>query len=308
MIGKLYIDGKDAYALYGVFIVNGGYNELLAFPSLKKIDSNDWAEEDGIEPDLSSPVLDTRELNIKFSHHGIDARFGAFVELLSDMAYHTFDFREISKTYKLRLVNQTSLSLAFRLGLFTLRFADDFPLDGYTYQEPNSTIVSPTGYELDGRSLADYGICVLQGGEAEILKSPAVKKNLLQNIASQSGAIYDGEYVTFQTKEVKLSCLMRAKTLDEFWASYNAFLFDLTRPDERLLYVDATGYEYPCYYKSCSVQNFSPTDKIWFEFTLVLVFTSFRVSSEEYLLASEDDILIITEQDDYAINLSVYGD
>ncbi len=129
MIGKLYIDGKDTYALYGVFVVNGGYNELLAFPSLKKIDSNDWAEEDGIEPDLYSPVLDTRELNIKFSHHGIDARFGAFVELLSDMAYHTFDFREIGKTYKLRLVNQTSLSLAFRLGLFTLRFADDFPLD-----------------------------------------------------------------------------------------------------------------------------------------------------------------------------------
>lgn len=308
MTGKLYIDGKDAYSLYSVFVTGDGYKELVAYPALKTIDSNDWAEEDGIEPDLSSPVLDTRELSIFFSYHGTNARFGAFVELLSDKAYHTFDFREIGKTYRLRLVTQPNLSLAISLGLFTLRFADDFPLDGYTYLKPISTVAPQTAYELDGISFSDYGIYVLQGSEAEIQKSPAVKKNLLQNIASKSGAIYDGEFVAFQTKEVKLKCLMRAKTLQEFWRNYNAFLYDLIRPDERQLYVDATGYEYPCYYKSCTVDKFFPTDKIWFEFSLVLVFTSFRVEGEEFLLASEDDILIITEQDDYAINLSVYGD
>ncbi|MDR0385400.1 MAG: hypothetical protein LBH60_04925 [Prevotellaceae bacterium] len=308
MTGKLYIDGKDAYSLYGVFITGGGYNELVEYPSLKKVDSNDWAEEDGIESDLSSPVLDTRELNIKFSYKGANARFGAFIELISDMAYHTFNFQEIRKTYRLRLVSQPNLSRTLSLGLFALRFADDFPLDGYTYQAPSSTIIQQTGYELDDRSLSDYGVCVLQGSEAEIIKSPAVKKNLLQNIASRRGAIYDGEFVVFQTKEVKLNCLMRAKTLQEFWWNYNALLYDLTRPGERMLYVDSTGYEYPCYYKSCSVDKFFPTGKIWFQFSVVLVFTSFRVSGEEFLLASEDDFLIITEQDDYALNLSIYGD
>ena len=308
MTGKLYIDGKDAYSLYGVFITGGGYNELVAYPSLKKVDSNDWAEEDGIEPDLASPVLDTREFNIKFSYHGVNARFGAFIELISDMAYHTFNFQEIGKTYRLRLVSHPNLSRTLSLGLFTLRFADDFPLDGYTYQAPSSTIIQQTGYELDERNLVNYGVCVLQDSEAEIIKSPAVKKNLLQNIASRSGAIYDGEFVVFQTKGVKLNCLMRAKTLQEFWRNYNALLYDLTRPDERMLYVDSTGYEYPCYYKSCSVDKFFPTGKIWFQFSIVLVFTSFRVSGEEFLLASEDDFLIITEQDDYAINLSIYGD
>jgi hypothetical protein len=308
MENKLYIDGKDAYSLYGVFITDGGYNELVAYPSLKKVESNDWAEDDGIEPDLSSLVLDTRELSIKFACHGTNARFGAFIELLSDMAYHTFDFRETGKTYRLRMVTQPNLDIVKSLGVFSLRFADDFPLYGYTYQEPSGGISSPVGYELDGRSLADYGICVLQGSETEVLKSPAVKKNLLQNIASRSGAIYDGEFVVFQTKEVKLNCLIRAKTLQEFWLNYHAFLYDLIRPDERMLYVDATGYEYPCHYKSCTVENFSPTGKIWFQFSIVLVFTSFRVESDEFLLASEDGALIITEQDDYAINLSVYGD
>lgn len=310
MTGKLYIDGIDVYSSYGVFITEDGYKELLAYPSLKTVDSNDWAEEDGIEPDLSSPVLDTREFNIKFAYHGTYARFGAFVEMLSDnAAYHVFDFREIGRTFQLRLVNQQNLSLAFNLGLFALKFADDFPLDGYnTYLEPLSTVTPQTGYELDGINFSDYGIHVLQGSEAEILKSPAVKKNLLQNIASQNGAFYDGEFVVFQTKEVKLKCLMRAETLSEFWRNYDAFLYDLVRPNERKLYVDSTGYEYPCYYKSCSANKFCPANKIWFEFSLVLVFTSFRLDSEEFLLASEDNMLITTEENDYAINLSIYGD
>ena len=58
----------------------------------------------------------------------------------------------------------------------------------------------PKGYELDGKDLTDYGVVVLKGSTAEILKTPAVKKNLLQNFKRQDGAIYDGEVVKFQTK------------------------------------------------------------------------------------------------------------
>lgn len=302
MTGKLFIDSEDAYSLYGVFITAGGYNELVTFPPLKGVVGNNWAEEDGGEFDLSAPVLDTRELNIKFACHGAGAGFGAFIGLLSDMAYHTFDFREIGKTYRLRLVSQSNFSVAPGLGLFTLKFADDFPLDGYTYREPGDGIGSPAGYTLDERSLADYGVCFLQGSEAEIQKSPAVKKNLLQNIASRGGAIYDGGQVTFQTKEVKVSCLMRAATLQMFWRNHHALLYDLTRPGERLLSVAGGDYEYPCYYKRCVVEKFFPTGKVWFQFDLVLVFTSFRATGEETLLASEDYFLIITEQNNYAID------
>jgi hypothetical protein len=307
MTGNLYIDGQDAYALYRVFVAKGGYKELAAFPPLKTVESNDWAEEDGKEFDLSNPVLDTRELSVNFSFHGDDSRFLAFIERLSGGAYHDFNFIGIGKAYILRLVSQPGISQASTLGNFSLRFADDFPLPGYEYVAPQSGIVSQRGYELDERDLSEYGVTILQGSDTEIEKSPAVKKNLLQNIKSQSGATYDGEKVVFQTKEVKLNCLMRANTLGEFWRNYNALLYDLTRPDERLLYVDATGYEYPCYYKSCSVSEFSSAGKIWFRFTLVLVFTSFRAEGEEFLLSTEGGELTITEQDDYSINLSVYG-
>jgi hypothetical protein len=306
MTGNFYIDGQDAYSLYKVF-VTGGYKDLVAFPSLKSVESNNWAEEDGEEFDLSVPVIDTRELSIGFAFHGKNSRFGAFIEQLSDRAYHDFIFNEIGKTYRLRMVSQPDMSQISTLGIFTLRFSDDFPLPDYDYITPQSNIVPQQYYELDGRDLSEYGVYVLRGSETEILKSPAVKKNLLQNIKTQSVAIYDGEYVFFQTKEVKLNCLMRATDLQKFWRNYNALLYALSRPEERLLYVDTTGYEYPCYYKSCSVSKFSPQGKIWFEFSLVFVFTSFRVEGEEFLLASEDDKLIITEDGENAINLSIYG-
>lgn len=307
MTGRLFIDGKDAFAQYGVFVSEGGCNELVAYPPLKPVKSIDWQEEDGIDADLSAPVPDSREFAMKFALAGRYSRLGAFVELLSGEAYHTFFFKEIGRTYRLRMVSHTSLDTALHLGFVTLRFADDFPMAGYTYAAPESTIPPCDDYRLDGRPLTDYGVRVLAGTLDEVEKSPAVKPNLLRNIATQGGAIYDGERVTFKSKEVKVKCLMRAATLSELWRNYDALLYDLVRPEERRLYVDAAGGEYPCHYKSCSVTEFYGTGKIWLVFTLTLVFTSFRLHGEEFVLASEDEEIVLTEQDDNAINLSVYG-
>lgn len=307
IVDKVHIDGIDIYEQYGVFVSEGGYNELVAFPSLKSVKSIDWQEEDGIDADLSAPLLDSKELSMKFALSGVYYRSRAFIELLSDKAYHTFDFKEIGRTYRLRMVSHTSLDTALYIGFITLRFADDFPMAGYTYAAPESAIPAYDDYEIDGRRFTDYGVRVLAGTLAEVEKSPAVKPNLLRNIGTQSGAIYDGERVTFRSKEVKVKCLMRAATLPELWRNYDALLFDLARPEERRLYVDATGEEYPCHYKSCSVSEFYGTGKIWLAFTITLVFTSFRIRGEEFIMSSEANDVIITEQDELAINLSVYG-
>jgi hypothetical protein len=180
-----------------------------------------------------------------------------------------------------------------------LKFADDFPLEGYSYVAPLTSFDSTTGYEIDGTDLGRYGVAVLEGTIAEITKTPTVKQNLLRNIGSKSGAIYDGERVTFQTKDVRLNCLMRATTMEEFWRNYNALLFDLTRPEGRTLYVESQEEEYPCYYKSSAVSRFYPApDKIWLEFGITLVFTSFRVGDDDYLLASEDGELFVLENNE----------
>ena len=279
MTGKLYIDNIDAYSTYGVFVASGGYNELIAFHPLKNIQSNNWMEEDGIETDLLHPALDTQEFRMNFVSHSKN-KLGDFFDLLSDMAYHIFDFREVGRVYKLRLVSQSGLNRHRDMNVFSLQLANDFPLsDSYVYASPQSNIFGATGYRIDGLDLSQYGIYILQGSAAEVLKSAQVKKNLTRNFSNVNGVEYDGDVVFFQSKEATLNCLMRAHALVEFWRNYDALLYDLVRPNERTLSVDFTGEDYPCYYKSCKAKGFYPIDKIWFEFGLTLVFSSFRVKN-----------------------------
>lgn len=304
MKGRLYIDGNDAYTEYGVYVVKGGWNELIAYPPLKSVESNDWQEMDGIEADLSAPMLDTREIQLKVAFAGLDSRFFTLLELLSDEAYHVFECAYIKRTYRLRLVSQPNLAAAKVIGTATLKFADDFPLSGYTYKKPASNVEAYDDYTFDGVNFTTYGVRVLKGTLDEVMKTPTVKTNLLRNISTQAGALYDGKNVSYKSKDVKINCLMRADTLDELWRNYDALLYDLIRPNERKLWVDELGQEFLFYYKSCQVTEFYPTDKIWLQFTLTVTFTTvLKIGDGDVVLASEDKIIIFTQDDENAIDV-----
>lgn len=304
MTGRLYIDGNDAYRQYGVYVVDDGWNDLVAMPPLKSVETNDWQEEDGIEADLSSPVLNTREVSVKIAISGLFSRYMALIELLSDGAYHTFDCAEIQRKYKLRLTSTGNLDAAARLGSATLKFSDDFPLESYTYKPPETTVGRYDDYAFDDIPFTSYGVRVLQGSLSEVKKTAAVKPNLLRNINTMPGAIYDASVVTFKSKDVKLTCLIRAATLSELWRNYDAMLFDLIRPGERMLWVDALEQSFPFYYKSCSVSEFNPEGKIWLKFTLTLTFTgNFRINDDDFVLAAENSIIVFTEDGVNAIEM-----
>jgi hypothetical protein len=304
MTGRLYIDGKDAYEQWGVYVTKDGWNELIAFPPLKDVDTNDWQEEDGVEADLSDPKLNTKEVQLQVAYGGVFNRFMEFLNLLADGAYHEFNGEYIGRTFKLRLTQMPNLSAAQAIGTASLKFNNDFPLDGYKYKEPSSSVMQVEDYLLDGVPFTKYGCRILKGTLSEILKHAKVKTNLVRNITTQDGAEYDDETVTFSSKEVKVYCLMRAETITELWRNYDALLYDLIRPNERELEVAAIEQTFPFYYKSCQVTNFFPDGKIWLEFTLTICFTGdFRIDTEDMVLASEDGELIFTEDDQYAIEM-----
>lgn len=304
LTGRLYIDGNDAYKQYGVYVVKGGWNDLVAFPPLKSVPSNDWQEEDGIEADLSNPVLNTREVQLKIAIGGDFSRFPALIELLSNGAYHRFECVYLKRDYRLRLVSVPNMAVAQTLGTATLKLADDFPLNGYKYRIPDSSIAAEEDYKFDGWKFTDYGVRVLKGTLAEILKPSTVKTNLLRNLSTLSGAIYDGVQVRYKAKDVKVYCLIRAESLDELWRNYDALLFDLIRPDEHLLYVDEIEQEFPFHYKSCQVTEFFPDGKIWLKFTLTLTFThSFRIEDGDVVLATENGDIVFTQDDINAIDM-----
>jgi len=306
MRGRLYIDGIDVFLTYGVYVVQGGWNSLLAYPPLKTVTSNDWQEEDGIEADLSAPVLNTRDVTLKFAISGADSRYGDFLTLLGDRAYHEFRCEEVGRSFRLRLVSHSSLETAPLLGFLSVKFADDFPMFGYTYAPPVDTGIPPSdAYTIDGVPFSEYGVRVLQGSLSEVLKGGAAKQALLRNIPTLSGAVYDsGANVTYKTKDVKLTCLLRADDTDTMWRNYYALLHDLVQPDERLLGVAEIEQEFACYYKSCSVSDFDASGRVWLQFTLTLTFTgSYRIDEDDMVLASEDGIIIFTEDDENAIDV-----
>lgn len=304
MTGRLYIDGHDAYRQWGVYVVSGGWNDAIAYAPLKAVEYNDWQEEDGIEADLSDPKLNTKEVSLNFAYAGLYSRFIEFITLLSDRAYHEFDCSYIHRRFTLRMTQMPNLDHAVALGFVTIKFCNDFPLKDYQYKAPSSNVMRAEDYLIDGLPFTDYGCRILHGSLSEVMKAAAVKQNLTRNIASLPGAIYDGEVVTFKSKDVKLECLMRAETLDELWRNYDALLFDLIRPDERLLEVSELEQTFPCFYKSASVSEFFPDGKIWLKFSLTLTFThSFRLEGDDYVLASEDGIIIFTEDGENAIEM-----
>lgn len=301
--GCLYVDGFDVYREFGLYVTDGGWNELVAYPPLKPVKTNDWQEEDGVEADLSAPVLNTREVNIKFAVTVLSGMFD-FLDILSDGAYHTFSCDEIKRVYRLRLTQQPNMKAAKILGLATLKFADDFPLDGYSYIAPESGMAYDGSYTVDGLPFTNYGGRIIKGTYDEIVKSAGVKPNLLRNISVLPGASYDGNgSVTYKSKDVKLQCLLRAESLDNLWRNYDALLYDLVRPGERLLGVDVLKQEFPFYYKSCQVTKFEPTGRIWLQFSLTLTFTrDFRIG-ENMLLSTEDGQVVFTQDEIRAIDL-----
>lgn len=317
MKGQLLIDRADAYTNYGVIVTKGSYDNLVSFPAMKEPDKNDWPEEDGQEFDLTSPALDTVEVNIEFAYIG-SLGIGGLIDILSDLSYHEFYFPLIGRTYNLRLSSQSSYVINLGLEVAKFTFTNDFPHEAnYEYQEPTNELPMPMGYEIDDKDLSDYGVVILKGSNSEILKIPSVKKNLLQNFKRQNGAIYDGKVVKFQTKEVSLKCLMRANTIENFWRNRDALLHDLTKLSakvddegyeysdaERIFYCDEWSESYPCYYKSCQTNDFMLNNGVWWEFTLKLVFTSFRIGETEFLLASEAGEFIITEDGEFYIDLN----
>lgn len=311
---SLLIDGHDAWAEWGVYVTRGGWADLIAWPALKAPDTLDWPELDGIEADLTAPVLDSRDMTVEMAtRRGVEGIDG-IISRLSDGAYHTWQCPRIGgRAYRLRLTEPSALTAYEADGLttFTLKLADDAPLDGYTYQPPQSAVrfTGGAGYAIDGRALTAYGLAVLRGTLAEIERPPAVKTALKRTIKTLPGAIYDAALpaVVYKSKDIKLACLLRAETLAELWRNYDALLYDLTRPGERTLTVAALGgREIPCYYKSAAVTDFYPDDKIWLSLTITLTVTrpAAAPTESEWLLITEGGTFVTLEDGTTCIDLT----
>ena len=317
MKGEFHIDGDGSYENYRLLVEQYGYRSMVAVPGLKNIEVTEWPDEDGIEADLSAPVLAPRTVSMPFVFTDINM-MSLFYNVISDGAYHTFGFTEIGLTVSLRLLHSPSLSSFIRLGRVSMTFIEDAPsVPSDTPYEEGVTRVTQRGYLLDGVDLSRFGCWVLDGSIQSVMKAPSVKENIVIGNSSVAGQTYlphthkEGEKVIsdvfFKAKDATLKLLINARGLTEFWKCWNALFHYLTLPGEKELAISDMAEYYSCYYKSCNVVRFDVrrSGTVWCEFDLTLTFLSFRPGARIVVLSSEAGEIITTEEDGAYINLTL---
>lgn len=293
MKNRLFIDGHDAFIEYGIFVEQGGYKQLIQFPAFKTLDTTEWPDEDGIEVDLESPQLNTRTLSIQFCITNVRYAEDLFDEL-SIGAYHTFEFRDLKRTYRLRMTQNGSFKSKIKLGILSISFSDDFPAVPNVVYHNVDTNFRQVGYVIDGIDISKFGTYILDGTDESIRQAANVRENLKISTKDIQGIIYDDSTVKFKTKDITLKCLINCNNIDEFWLRYNALFAVLLGANERRFYHSDFGNEYQCYYKSMTVSKFDilRNNHVWCEFSIVLTITDYHPIGLYKLLAHEDFSLV----------------
>jgi len=315
--GRLFIDNKDAFTEYGVFVERYGYKALIQMPPFKTPESTEWEEYDGAEFDLTDPVLDSKTFQMQFCVMNVSQVSDLFY-VLSDKSYHIFNFVELGRSYKLRLSQNQNISSRVSLGKMTVSFVDDFPpiryQSGMTQEDlsaeyPSVLNVDPyetsvtkdeVAFSIDDIPFDRFGVLALDGTIQNVLKNPNVRDNLKVNIKGKAGIDYDDEEVLYKTKDVQMKLLIHANTISDFWHRWDSLFTALIQPETRELFAWDVINAYECFYKNNQVTKFDilRNGHVWCEFTLTLTFVSDRPEETEWLLATEDMVWIVTEDED----------
>lgn len=310
MKGRWYIDNTDIYTDYGVGITENGFNDLFLFPALVTPYSNDWPEQNGIQVNLSNPLLQNKNVGISFASITKDnVNVDNFLSILTTEGYRTLDIRSLGKTFQLRASSENNRAVYNNAQTFTIQFVDDFPrglLDNTATKQGHGFTNLPTSdYLLDSIRFDEYGIVVEQG-KAEVYKMPTLKQNLTRSISNRDSVIYDTSIVRFQSKDVTLKCALYCNTIEQFWQNYYAFFGDLVKPKERQLTVEYAEDTYPCFYKNMSNPIFyRGSGYVLLKFDLVLTFTDFSPLRTIYVWGSQDNKVIVTQDGINAIKYEI---
>lgn len=300
LTGRIIINGLDAFTNYGLVFQNDGLKSLLQMPQFKKVEVYDWHEEDGLEADLSAPLLDGRQFTLNFGITHPDAESEAQV-LLSDLAsqvYHTLHIPWLGRTYTVRYVNNGSFAQNARFDTLSLTFAEDavtIPTVAVPTQETGISM----GYFIDDADFALYGCTVVKGTRDSFLKFAATKEALKRSVSTLSGIIYDsGDTVRLKSRDITVKLHIRTPDVPTFWARWYALWNAVLAPEART--IEGDGMTFQCYYKSNAVQKFMPTIEggVWCDFSITFAVLAYSRGDEWLYLVTEDGVPVIFEEDD----------
>lgn len=268
------INNTDIQTTYHTHLLDTNYKDLLCYPPLKKLPSNDWAEYYGKEYDTTTPVLDTQQYTLTFISKA--THYTPFITFLTAQTYNDFHFEELGKTFRLRFVSAQKAKTEQGYITTDITLANDTPLQGYTYTAPNASLPL-SGFTIDGTDLSKYGIYILEETQNTLLPTYEVKEHLTIASNTLSGVQYAQHANTFKERNLTLHCYI-SQPLTSFWKLYDTLLYNLTQQGERTINIPPSfarvGGGLKAIYQKASVKNsllVGNTLKVEFTLTLTLV-------------------------------------
>jgi hypothetical protein len=270
MKGDISINHADIYKLYGMWVVEDGYNEFVAWPCFKAISFVNWPESDGVDPDLAEPKLAPREFAIRVAtYKPWEDGIGLFCwDMRAAKGIASIDAASIGRTCIARFKGVTRVITERGITYANLIFTENIPVlnEGAVVTE----LAYNDDYAIDGRPFSFFNTRILEGSLSSIIGEYRTKPVMEVDTADTDGVILGAPLLTFEPYNATLRCLMTASSLDVLWSNYDALCSRMTAPETRHIWVKSTLMEYRCYYVSQRVVRFFPTPKPWIEFDITV--------------------------------------
>ena len=256
------IDGTDIRTL-GMFILRNGSNDFLPFPTRREPDTNDWAEHDGLDVDLSECTFEAKKVSVQLyisaaTEAVFNQQLNAFESLNNQIGYRQIFVKEFNRTFSLRFLgfgeytHKGGLAKSGKKsGKLTVEYMMDDPVQMFTAPQPPEGGVSPlTHVQLNGVDLSQHGIIVKEIYSTGL--RPASPKSTLERSFNHINGIWADVAIIRkkESKQVTIDCVMSAGTLSEFYNNYNALfgVMNSTAPIE----LSTPDTDRLCYYKAMS--------------------------------------------------------
>lgn len=246
------IDGKDIFKEWGCKLLEGSFDTLLKYPKRTAVKYNNWAEADGIDPDLSVVEFEPKTVKLNFLMRADTlelfwSRYRKFIADLSAPGYREFDLIP-GMTNRLRFNAGVSYDkfVPFNAGENLSSFELSFTEDSHSiYPAAPAGGINLRGWNaINGMDFADFGIGS-DDNQEDILKYPAIKTPFTD------GRAIDLSTIKTQHREIKLSLWMLAGSVEEFLNNYRAFFTQITGAGNQELYIKTLNSIIQVYYTDC---------------------------------------------------------
>jgi hypothetical protein len=247
------IDGKDIKQEYGCTLLWGSFDSLLRYPKRVQPEYNNWAESDGIQPDLSEIKFEPRKIQLSFIQESgsISAFWAAYNKLYSDMTvpgYRVLNaINGITNHIRLSESSEYKIPRPFNQDanhtVFTLDFVDDDANIDTSYSPSGNN--APQGlYRINDVDFGHYGIGADEN-ISDVIKYPSIKEPFTDGL----NVFLD--MVRTAHRDVRLPLWMKANSIPEFVNNYRSFFTQFNQTGVQSLFVGQVGVRADVYYSDC---------------------------------------------------------